>query len=314
MIDNKLIIRLSNELGNQLFMYASAYGISKELGKKLYIDDETAFLKKTNISKYGLNLFEITSPIIDDTFKFKNLSGYLKRKLLIKTEIFRNRKKFYIEKKDINKFTKYSDDYKSINFDNNLYLEGHFESESYFKKYTEELINEFKFKNTDVLSKNIYFNEINKKNSVSFCIRQNRFIEGKGQNILKNKEKSWKFTLEQINYINKAANFIKAKVSNPSFFLWTNDFTNISKDKFNFTYKEIKLNDIQQTIDKRILGLYLLTHCNHFIVTTSTFNWWGAWLSKSKDKIILRPSNKLFSNFYLNNSDFWPSDWSIIDD
>ena len=58
---NKLIIRLSNEVGNQMFMYASAYVISKELNRKLYVDNETAFLLKKNISKFGLNSFEITS-------------------------------------------------------------------------------------------------------------------------------------------------------------------------------------------------------------------------------------------------------------
>ena len=49
---NKLIIRLSNEMGNQMFMYASAYSISKELKRTLYIDDETAFLSKKNVSKF----------------------------------------------------------------------------------------------------------------------------------------------------------------------------------------------------------------------------------------------------------------------
>ena len=46
---NKLILRLSNEMGNQMFMYASAYSISKKLGRSLYIDDETAFLSKKNV-------------------------------------------------------------------------------------------------------------------------------------------------------------------------------------------------------------------------------------------------------------------------
>ena len=50
-MQNKLIVRLSNEVGNQMFMYASAYSISKELNRSLYIDDETAFLLKKNISK-----------------------------------------------------------------------------------------------------------------------------------------------------------------------------------------------------------------------------------------------------------------------
>ena len=309
---DKLILRLSNEIGNQMFMYAAAYSISKKLNRQLYIDDETAFLLRKNVSKFGLNLFNITSPIAPDTFKFKNLSGYIKRKFFIKTDLIRSKKKFYIEKKDRNKITKYSNDYEKLVFDNNLFFEGHFESERYFKDYGDEIKREFKFKNLVSLKKSPYFNEINKHNSVSICLRQNRFIEGKGQNTSQNKQKSLNFTLEQINYINKSVDYIKSKVSNPSFFLWSNDFSNIDKNKFNFNYKEIKFYNNNNTLDKRIQSLFLLKQCNHFIVTTSTFNWWGAWLSERNDKIILRPSDKFFNDFYLNNQDFWPIDWGII--
>ena len=311
-MSDKLILRLSNEIGNQMFMYASAYSISKELNRRLYIDDETAFLSRKNVSKFGLNLFNITSPIAPDTLKFKNLTGNIKRKFLIKTDLLRSKKKFYIEKKDRNKITKYSSDYKNLIFDNNLFLEGHFQSESYFKNYKDEIKSEFKLKNQDTLKKSPYFNEINKHNSVSICLRQNRFIEGKGQNTSQNKQKSLNFTLEQINYINKSVDYIKSKVSNPTFFLWSNDFSNIDKKDFNFNYEEIKLYDNEKALDKRIQSLFLLTQSNHFIVTTSAFNWWGAWLSESNNKIILRPSDKFFNHFYLNNKDFWPLDWHVI--
>ena len=267
----KIILRLTNEMGNQMFMYASAYSISKELNRSLYIDDETAFSSKKNVSKFGLNLFNITSPAAPDSLKFKSLSGYFKRKLLIKTDFLRLKKKFYIEKKDMNKITNYSNYYKNLRFDNNLFLEGHFESEKYFQNYADEIKNEFKLKNQDMLKKNPYFNEINKQNSVSICLRQNRFIEGKGQNTSLNKQKSWSFTLEQINYIKKSVDFIKSKISNPTFFLWSNDFSNIDKKDFNFNYEEIKLNNNKNALDKRVQSLFLLTQCNHFIVTTSTF-------------------------------------------
>ena len=159
MSDN-LILRLSNEIGNQMFMYASAYSISKELNRRLYIDDETAFLSKKNVSKFGLNLFNISSTIAPDTLKFKNISGYIKRKFLIKADLLRSKKKFYIEKKDRNKITKYSSDYKNLIFDNNLFLEGHFQSESYFKDYKDEIKREFKLKKQDTLKKSPYFKPI----------------------------------------------------------------------------------------------------------------------------------------------------------
>ena len=46
----KSIIRISNELGNQMFMYASAFSISRELNRELHVDDETAFLSKKDKS------------------------------------------------------------------------------------------------------------------------------------------------------------------------------------------------------------------------------------------------------------------------
>ena len=62
-MSKKLILRLSNGIGNQMFMYASAYSISKRLNRELLLDDETAFLSKKNISKYGLDNFNINANI-----------------------------------------------------------------------------------------------------------------------------------------------------------------------------------------------------------------------------------------------------------
>ena len=88
-MSKNLIIRISNGLGNQLFMYASAYAMSKELSRKLLIDNESSFYSNKNISVYLLNNFNITSEIASDSKKFKSLFGYLKRKFLLKTDLFR---------------------------------------------------------------------------------------------------------------------------------------------------------------------------------------------------------------------------------
>ena len=42
---------------------ASALGLSKKLNRSLLVDNETAYLSKKNISRYGLNNFKITSKI-----------------------------------------------------------------------------------------------------------------------------------------------------------------------------------------------------------------------------------------------------------
>ena len=40
MIKKNIILRTSNELGNQMFMYASAFNISKKLNRNLLIDND----------------------------------------------------------------------------------------------------------------------------------------------------------------------------------------------------------------------------------------------------------------------------------
>ena len=58
-MNKRIITRISNELGNQLFMYASTFAIAKKLGRELLIDNETSFESNKNISNYGLDNFKI---------------------------------------------------------------------------------------------------------------------------------------------------------------------------------------------------------------------------------------------------------------
>ena len=80
--------------------------------------------------------------------------------------------------------------------------------------------------------------------------------------------------------------------------------------EINLNDESINLNYVNASIDKTILGLYLLTNCKHYVVTGSSFNWWGAWLSANQNKIIIRPSN--FKNFTFNNKDLWPENWLSV--
>ena len=193
-------------------------------------------------------------------------------------------------------------------------MEGYFETEKYFHDIKEEIFNEFKFKNAYTYVKSSFYPKLNIKNSVSICLRQNRFLEGKNKkNDPDNYFKSENFNSEQISYINQCIDFFISKLDSPSFFLWSNNTNNIDKNQFNTKINIVDHNDnFLKNIDKRALDLFLISQCNHHIVVPSSFNWWGAWLSQKKDKIICRPSNDFFSNFRLNNLDFWPDDWIEI--
>lgn len=61
--------------------------------------------------------------------------------------------------------------------------------------------------------------------------------------------------------------------------------------------------------------LVLLSLCDHHIVANSSYSWWGAYLSKSKNKKIICPTNHLKSTHPSSwiNGNFYPSNWFNID-
>ena len=301
---NKLIVRLSNNLGNQMFMYASAYVFAKKLNRDFFYDDETAY-QSSNLYKYNLDIFKISSTKAPNNLKFLNKSGYIKRKFLKYFDNFYSSKMFYVEPRDRNKNTSFNDKILSGNFRDKLFVEGHFESEKYFNSHINEIKNEFSFKNYKSFENNQIFNSIKNSESVSICIRQNRFSERKRAITSKDDENSLIFTKDQVKYIEKSINLIKSKVTNPKFFLWSNDLKGLNNyfpdNQFTFA-----------STNKIDYDLFLMSQSKHSIVIPSSFNWWGAWLGKSSKSIVIRPSNDHFSNFNVNNKDFWPKDWLVV--
>ena len=302
---NKLIIRLSNNLGNQMFMYASAYAFAKKLDRELLIDDETAYRDKKNIYRYNLDIFDIQSKKAPINLKFLGNLGYLKRKTLKYLNDFNKSKNFYIEPRDKNKNTLFDENAMKGNFKDTLYVEGHFETEKYFKKYINDIKKEYEFRNVNSFKNNQIYKDIKNSNSVCICVRQNRFSERKRAVTRKDDEDSLIFTKDQIEYIKKSINVIKSKITDPKFFLWSNDHKNLNNYFPVNEYIPVSTNKID-------LDLFLMSQAKHFVVIPSSYNWWGAWLSDNKNGIILRPSNNHFTNFSLNNKDFWPDSWTII--
>ena len=105
-----------------------------------------------------------------------------------------------------------------------------------------------------------------------------------------------------INYIKNGVNYFKNKINNPKFFIWSNNFSDLDnifdRNKFIFVQNNDYINDF-----------YLFGFAKHFIVSPSSFHWWGAWLNQNPNKICVRPSDNLNPS---NNKDFWPESWSII--
>ena len=306
-MNNAIVVRISNGLGNQLFQYAAAYALAKKLKRKLLIDDESAyFKKKDSLRNYELHNFNLSSQIVDKKYKFNNYLLDTKRKFLKKIDFLLTKKKFIIENKDRNKKTSFYN-IKVCDPNDILFIEGYFESSRYFEETKLDIQNEFLFKSEEMYSSNKYLEIINNNNVVAITIRQHRYSEQKSKlnDILEGKIKSDNFMQNTINYIKRAVNFFDKKINNPKYLIWSNDFFNLRQH-----FNENKFYFVLNEKNKILNDFYLLTKCKYFIVGPTSFGWWGAWLSKYNNKIILRPADSVLNPS--NNFDFWPEKWISI--
>ena len=308
-MEEKLVVRLSNNLGNQMFMYAAGYAASKYLNRNFYYDKISSYKSNKNIYTYALDEFKIedSEAIPNDTFL--GLGGYLKRKILKKIDIFKKRKSFILEKYDINKGTFYCNLLDIHSYNNTAFMEGYFESEKYFVNFKDEIRNQFTPKSIKIYKKNKFYNKILNENSIALCIRQNRFTEKLRDISDKDRNKSKIFLEEQILFVSNAIEHFKKKIKSPSFYLWSNNFENLRHIFKNQNITFVDNSDISNSVKKMHLDLYLMTKCNHFAVIPSAFNWWGAWLSNSGNKLILRPKTNYFKYLEIKNKDYWPDEW-----
>ena len=295
-----LIVRIGEGLGNQLFMYANAYSLSKKFDYILYIDEESGFFKKRRSRSYNLDIFNIPENICPDKLKFNNFIKNLKRKLLKFFDNFTKNKRFIIEKIDKNKQTKFEEISKLESIQ--MYIEGHYESELYFKDFEIDLKKNLKIKDDLININNPYIDQIKQSNSVSIHLRKNRYSEDLNNQNISNNEKDTLFEKNLINYVNRSIKYMDNKLQNPHYFIWSNEpdqYKKLFLDQKKFTFIEN---------DNLSIDFYLFSLCKNFIVGPSTFHWWGSWLNENTKKICLRPKDINPSN----NKDFWPKDWISI--
>ncbi len=67
------------------------------------------------------------------------------------------------------------------------------------------------------------------------------------------------------------------------------------------------LNDIEQ--------LCMMSSCKHYIISNSSFSWWGAWLGEKDGTCIVRSPYQLAGDFLqrFDTSDYYPGRWKVFD-
>ncbi len=269
-----IIVNLRGRLGNQMFGYA-LYCSLKSLGKEVFLDlgcnrESGKQAGIVSATQYNIDLFSVKYQLANDEIA-KSLMQDKENPNLIKRweyRIFPGRCKYYEEKK--------TGVYNPLIFKfDNVYLDGYWQSEKYFTDIAGEIRNLYQFPDKYSDYQKRVMNQIKNKNSVSIHIRRGDYLAHTDI-----------YGVTDIKYYQKAMLFFQERKENIHFFIFTND---IGWAKKNFSGTNITVIENSQDLLTNNLDMSLMAFCQHNIIANSSFSWWGAWLNKNPDKIIVAP-------------------------
>jgi hypothetical protein len=286
----KLILK--GGLGNQMLQYAFVKSISLVKNEPLVLDlsflDCRIPIKDFTVRDYELDIFGIDeNPSRDfNSPFFREYLAYPRHKFF----------SFFNPSYIVQRGSSYSYDQKLVDLvkkSKNPVIEGFFNNYKYFIEKETEIKNIF---NVDKLY-NQDFSEIEEKikncNSVSISIRRGDYLTSKNKDI---------FVFLDKEYYTKAISIIKERVKNPHFFIFSIDFPENDDSYF---IKDLGLEKNEFTsLGKNYTGFKFGTYlrlkalCKNNIISNSSFAFWGAYLNKNQDKVIIAPKKHMYQYDY----------------
>lgn len=286
------IVRIKSGLGNQMFQYA-LYKALRQEDENVQVDLSYVINRKEHAGYELKKIFDIELQSADPYYVEKYMDNRMDVLSKLRRKLGLYKKTYYPEK--------------IIGFDENLsnrynvIFDGYWQSELYFKHLEREIRNDFKFRN-ELLGKNKKISLIIEKsnNSVSLHVRRGDYL---------NPEFYKKFgSVCDETYYRKACNYINSQLDNPIYFIFSNDI--------DWCRENIKINNANfvdwNLGDNAYIDMQLMSMCEHNIIANSSFSWWGAWLNKNPNKIVVAPS-KWFNDKSAIINKLIPEKWIKIE-
>ncbi len=255
------------QLGNQMFQYAATLGVARRLGVPFTIPNHDEVLVDGLGNHLRIELF--------DCFDIKpdNIG-------MLGTHLNHAEKGFEFDE------TVFTEDRTK---DFTLY--GYYQTEKYFKHCSDEVRNQFTFKEKIVGECQSIVDE-HFDNLIALHIRRGDFLINSGNHFnlgLDYYEKA----LEQFDSDRQVVIFS----DDPE---WCMNQELFSSDRFIVSESAGPYHD-----------LYLMSQCSDFIIANSTFSWWGAWLA-GRGKVIAPSIWFGPKNAHLSTKDLYCPGWEVV--
>lgn len=241
-------------LGNQMYQIATTYATALDNNTDYAVSKDTNENIRVPTVRTGFN----------KTFLRNIKTSDLPKKMMMYSE------------RDFN--------YSPIPKNNNIYLRGYFQSARYFDHHREAILELF-YEYYPVVSGYIdrIFDQISTETVVSIHVRRADYLK-----------LAHTHPVQSIDYYKKALEHIQKTHPDIYVMIFSDDlewckqqplFKNLPKKHFMGSHGNANDHEMNSIID-----LYCMARCNHNIICNSSFSWWGSYLNKHSDKIVVAPS------------------------
>lgn len=289
-----VIVQIRSGLGNQMFQYAFARQLALKNGVQLRLD--ASFYRNYPLRRYELESLSITAKELGPSERIILRASSNRR--------FPALKKLAELVHGGGPLTFLTD--RQCGFDEtanaargNIYLQGFWQSWKYFADIRPLLLKEFTVSLPSDSWNAAMTDQIQNSTSVCIHVRRGDYTE--------NPDTASTFGACSLNYYLNAIAYIKERIPNPTFFVFSDDLNWVKEqlgNGANFKYMDHN-RGLPPAHDLRLMHL-----CKHFILSNSTFGWWAAWLSESTGKIVVSPKNWYKANW--TTLDLLPPGWITL--
>ena len=295
-----IIVRLTGGLGNQMFQYAFGRYLSIKNKTILKLDASLLCSDETSQSQpsYALDIFNINPEFAskEEVIGFNGEPG----KTLLKKLQNHARKYFFPYRFVVQRGHEF--DPSHLDIEDDYSISGRWQSEKYFLGAEKEIREGFMFKNeldeyALAMSESIHAND-----SIAIHVRRGDYAT--------NPHFSTALGTLSDEYYIKSINRVSRLFVSPRYYVFSDD---IAYCKKLFAVLGKKITFVEQVDDAMSAeyDLRLMSQCKGYIISNSTYAWWGAWLSGASGSNILAPSKWAIDERYCP-PEIFPEGWQTI--
>ncbi|AUQ64148.1 alpha-1,2-fucosyltransferase [Phaeobacter inhibens] len=282
-----IITRLHGRLGNQMFQYAAGRALADRLGVSLALDSRGAELRGEGVLTRVFDL-DLATPDIWPPLRQRAPLGYALWRGLgqhlgtgpkLRREVGLG----------------YNPDF--VDWSDNSYLHGYWQSERYFAQSAERIRRDFTFPEYSNQQNAEMAARIGETNAISLHVRRGDYLTLAAHVLC-----------DQAYYEAALAQVLDGLKGQPTVYVFSDD-PQWAKENLPLPCDKVVVDFNGADTDYE--DMRLMSLCKHNIIGNSSFSWWAAWLNQTPDRRVAGPA-KWFGDPKLNNPDILPPGWLRI--